>query len=455
VSDSRHTPWADLVGAGEVPDTVRQAIVDRTAHPFIVIDKAGTFRYVGGSMERVLGLPAAEVIGRNMVEFLTPEGIEQAIEVIAEIDAEDRTGAGVPMVFEVIQPDGSTRWAEIGAIPLFDLPDFEGIALRCRLWDGQHCFDEFVTSLLGTDPLSTVLDRLCRSIALSLEAGGAAVHHGFDGTSFASATGHGVPRACLDDEGPWTTTARSGAVIEADVEALPPRLASAATAAGLHVAWTAPVPHSEGLAPAVLTVWRSVPGGMLRGHRQVLDRSLRYVQLALFRNAEHQRLQHLAGHDSLTGVANRAQFRGWLAGALAIGERNLALAFCDLDGFKAINDTYGHTQGDQVLVQVADRLRASLRAGDELARMGGDEFTVLLRNVADAEGANHIVDRLLGALRAPFVVEGDEVTLGMSIGIALAGDGSTADSLLARADEALYAVKRSGGRAALVVGAVP
>ena len=160
------------------------------------------------------------------------------------------------------------------------------------------------------------------------------------------------------------------------------------------------------------------------------------------RNAEHQRLRHLAGHDALTGVANRTQFRDRLAEALAIGERNLAVAFCDLDGFKAVNDTYGHPRGDTVLVEVAERLRTSLRVGDELARMGGDEFTVLVRDVMDPSGADHVVDRLLGALREPFLVDGTQVMLGISIGIALAGPGATADSLLARADEALYTVKR-------------
>jgi diguanylate cyclase (GGDEF)-like protein len=153
-------------------------------------------------------------------------------------------------------------------------------------------------------------------------------------------------------------------------------------------------------------------------------------------------------------VANRTQFRDRLASALAIGERDLAVAFCDLDGFKAVNDTYGHTRGDAVLVEVADRLRSSLRIGDELARMGGDEFTVLLRNVPDPASANHVVDRLIDSLREPFLVEGNEVVLGMSIGIALVGDETAADSLLIRADEALYAVKRGGGGSALVVGAL-
>jgi diguanylate cyclase (GGDEF)-like protein len=216
-----------------------------------------------------------------------------------------------------------------------------------------------------------------------------------------------------------------------------------------------PIPLSQGLAPAVLSVWRAAPGAPLIGHRHVLERSARYVELALVRTAEHQRLRHLAGHDALTGVANRAEFRDRLAHALAIGEEDLAVAFCDLDDFKPINDNYGHRVGDVVLVEMATRLRACLRAGDELARIGGDEFTVLLRNVPDAAAARHVADRLLVAARDPFEVEGDQAKIGLSVGIALSEPGMNADALLERADEALYAVKRAGGAGAHIAEAIP
>jgi len=176
------------------------------------------------------------------------------------------------------------------------------------------------------------------------------------------------------------------------------------------------------------------------------------VSLALVRTAEHQRLEHLAGHDALTGVANRTSFRTRLASALVIGERHVAVAFCDLDGFKPVNDTYGHLAGDDVLVEVAARLRSRLRVGDELARIGGDEFTVLLRNVPDAVVAGQVADRLLQAVEDPFAVPGGEVRVGMSVGVALAGRGVSADDLLSAADAALYACKRSGGGRRAVVG---
>jgi PAS domain S-box-containing protein len=208
-------------GAGSLPAEAFRAIVDNTAHAFVVIDSTGEFRYVGGSVERAIGWPPASLLGRNMVEFLTPEGVELALQTVAEIDATDRTGAGVPMVFQLAQPDGSMRWVEIGAIPLFDVPGVDGIALRLRPWSGQAQFDEFVTSLLADDPLPEVLSRLCRSIATSLDGSGAAVHHGFDGTVFAAATGSGVPPECLAEAGPWVEAAAHGALIEASVDERP------------------------------------------------------------------------------------------------------------------------------------------------------------------------------------------------------------------------------------------
>jgi len=444
-------PASGSPGAGELPLETFKKILDLGAHPLVVIDRTGEVLYAGGTVQDVLGWTAEQLLGRNMIEFLTPDGAQLAVQVVSEIDEEDRTGAGVPMVFEVLRADGTAAWVEVGALPLLDDPAVDGIALRFRPWDSQHSLDRFVAQLLADEPLADVLASLSRAIAAALEAPAAVIHHGFDGEGFAAAVGSDVPDACLVSDGPWRHTAATGEPCELAVDDLPDHIAAAARAAGFRACWTGGVPARDGLAPAVVTVWRAVQGRPLAGHRQVFERARRYVQLALIRTAEHQRLRHLAGHDSLTGVANRAQFRDRLAEALAIGERDLAVAFCDLDGFKAVNDTYGHERGDAVLISVADRLRASLRVGDELARMGGDEFTVLLRNVADAPDAHHVADRLLGALHDPFVVDGEQVTLGLSIGIALAGSGATADSLLRRADEALYSVKRGGGSGALVV----
>src|SRR3954454_9619597 len=444
------TVEATGLGAGDLPADVFKLIVDLTANPFVVIRPDGFVLYAGESVERLLGWKPDQIAGMNIVEFLPADQVELAIEAIAEIDQIDRGGDGVPMVFQIRRADGRLAWVEIGAIPLFDVPGVEDmIVLRERRWDEQYWFDRFVATLLADEPLDDVLAALCRSIGFALEADGVVVHYRFDGNAFAGAAGVGVPVDELAlDVGPWCDAAMSGAPALGHVDpvSLPCAVGAPAVARGFRASWTVPVPLSPGLAPAALSVWRREAGAPLIGHRHMLERCAQYVQLALVRAAEHDRLRHLAGHDALTGVANRSEFRERLAKALAIGEPDVAVAFCDLDDFKPINDNFGHHVGDEVLVAVAERLRACLRTGDELARVGGDEFTVQLRNVPDEQAAHHVADRLLAALKQPFEVEGETAGIGLSVGIALAESGAVADELIERADDALYRVKRAGGR---------
>lgn len=444
-------PSAAAAGGDDLPDGVFRRIVDLTGNPFVIAGPDGTIRYAGASVDTVLGWPPADLVGRNVLDLLPPDQVDVAVAGLAEVSTLNRSADGLPMVFHVLRRDGTTVPVEVAALPVLDLPGGDGIALRLRLWEGEHHFDGFLAAMLDGLPLDTLLGHLCRSIAAATDSAAAAVHHGYDGSAFLATSSWNLPPSLAVGLDLERVAVNAPAVI--DPVALPPAAQQAAADAGLRVCWTTPVPAFPGVAPAVLSVWRRIEGPPLLGHRHVLERSGRYVQLALVRTAEHQRLQHLAGHDALTGVANRAQFRDRLAEALAIGERHLAVAFCDLDRFKPVNDTFGHLAGDAVLVEVADRLRNALRAGDELARLGGDEFTVLLRNVADEASARLVADRLLGAVHGPFVLpSGERVHIGLSVGIALWSEGDTADTLLAQADEALYVSKRTGGGVARVTG---
>ena len=127
------------------------------------------------------------------------------------------------------------------------------------------------------------------------------------------------------------------------------------------------------------------------------------------------------------------------------GADPVAVLFIDLDGFKAVNDAFGHEAGDELLRTAARRLAGPLRADDHLARLGGDEFAVLLRSVTTHEDAAGVADRLLDVVNPPFDHEGHEVRVGASIGIALSDDTTRdADELIRQADQAMYAVKADG-----------
>jgi diguanylate cyclase (GGDEF)-like protein/PAS domain S-box-containing protein len=159
-------------------------------------------------------------------------------------------------------------------------------------------------------------------------------------------------------------------------------------------------------------------------------------------------LTHQAFHDELTGLANRALFIDRVAHALARRERDnttLAVLLADLDDFKTVNDGLGHAAGDSMLKAVAERLAQLVRPGDTTARLGGDEFAMVLVDLPDEESAVHAVERILTVLSQPLVIEGKEMFVGASIGLAFAGDAPvTPAQLLRNADAAMYVVKTDG-----------
>ncbi len=164
---------------------------------------------------------------------------------------------------------------------------------------------------------------------------------------------------------------------------------------------------------------------------------------------EVERIRYRANYDALTGLPNRSLLYDRVLQAIAKAVRSggrLALLFLDLDGFKPVNDRFGHLVGDQVLVAVAERLQACVRDSDTVGRLGGDEFVILLAEMSSAADAPVVSNKVLSAVAAPFEVSGVVITdLGASIGIALyPGDGETVDLLLAAADKAMYAAKRAG-----------
>ncbi len=175
--------------------------------------------------------------------------------------------------------------------------------------------------------------------------------------------------------------------------------------------------------------------------RRVADRT---AELAV----ATRELRRRALHDDLTGLANRAAFWDRLAHRLSLADRRaagFAVLFLDLDDFKTVNDTLGHAAGDQLLVAVAGRITRELRAGDTAARVGGDEFVVLLDEVASSDAALAVAHRLNERLQAPFELGPHTLLATSSIGVTTGPGGfSTTDAIVAAADAAMYEAKRGG-----------
>lgn len=165
--------------------------------------------------------------------------------------------------------------------------------------------------------------------------------------------------------------------------------------------------------------------------------------------AQQQQLELIAHFDPLTGLPNRVLLVDRLRQALQQSRRSLktlAVVFLDLDGFKIINDQFGHQVGDQVLVTIANRFREALRGGDTIARIGGDEFIAVLPELTDAQASLIVLERLLDAAATPFVVEEIELQVSASLGVtfALMASDSDADLLIRQADQAMYQAKLAG-----------
>lgn len=161
-----------------------------------------------------------------------------------------------------------------------------------------------------------------------------------------------------------------------------------------------------------------------------------------------EQLQYQAFHDSLTGLANRALFMDRLGHALTRANRrdvSVAVLFLDLDNFKVINDSLGHEYGDQLLIAVGQRLKHLLRSEDTAARLGGDEFTILLEDITSLSQATRVAERIMAAFRSPFSVEGQELFVTTSVGIALSAAGEQhPQDVLRDADVAMYQAKALG-----------
>lgn len=185
---------------------------------------------------------------------------------------------------------------------------------------------------------------------------------------------------------------------------------------------------------------REGSGGAIRQHGVTMD--------ITERKELEERLGHQAFYDSLTGLPNRTLFaakRGEALDQAARAGTSVALLFLDLDGFKHINDRRGYRTGDQLLIAVGQRIRSMLRARDIVARLGGDEFTVILPNVESLGNAQSVAERIVAELRPPFHVDGQQMFISSSVGIAMSGAGDRADDLLRRSDMAMYGAKQRGG----------
>lgn len=215
------------------------------------------------------------------------------------------------------------------------------------------------------------------------------------------------------------------------------------------VAWLG-LPLSTAAGTVGALILKRGPGDEVWSDREraVLQYAATQIATAIERQQLLARLQHMAQFDALTGLPNRYLLHDRMVGALARAERaggHLSVLFLDLDHFKQVNDTLGHKAGDRLLQEVARRLRDCVRETDTVARIGGDEFVVLLESIHERAHAVQVADKIRAALQQPITIGQHTLQITPSIGAAHFPDhGLTTDQLMAQADDAMYHAKRAG-----------
>ncbi|HSI57482.1 MAG TPA: EAL domain-containing protein [Ideonella sp.] len=320
-----------------------------------------------------------------------------------------------------------------------------------------------VLEMIATSaPLTDILERLTRLIESQLEGiTGSILLLDEDGQHLRHGAGPNLPAAYLQaidgvQIGPTvgscgTAAYRRESVVVADIQADPlwADFRGLAALYGLRSCWSAPILTHDGAVIGTFAMYSSSVRVPTAGDTRMIDLATRIAGIAIERRRAEERIGHMAHHDELTGLPNRALLSDRMTQALALARRSgraVALLFVDLDDFKFVNDSFGHPAGDALLIEVAARLSAAVRGGDTVARLGGDEFVVMLLDLEQAEDAVKVVQKILGALSLPLLIDARSVQVSASIGVSIyPGDGTCGETLLKHADVAMYRAKELGG----------
>ncbi|MGM9321982.1 EAL domain-containing protein [Deinococcus aquaticus] len=455
----------------------REAVVISEAEP--VTGEGPRVVYVNEAFTRMTGYTPEDIIGR------TPRILQGPRSDRATLDRIRANLLSWTPVDEVVQnycKDGKPIWVHLSIVPVANTlgwfthwvsvqRDVTGEVQRERR---DRMRRELLEMAAAGRPVEDLLNGLCHLIRLDLGslivAGWLREDHlltlrasvNSDTDALRTSAQEGVAQVDLRlDGGVCATVVRTGApVIVEDI-----RLESvvmhrgareALLARGLHAMWGLPVLSSRAdEAPlGVFTVFSDTPRTPTQAELAALQDLTGLASLLLERALAQTEMQRLAMYDSLTGLPNRALYLEYLTQALSrsghTGER-LAVGLLDLDRFKVINDTLGHSAGDELLAQVAQRLRSTFRPSDVVARMGGDEFTLILPFGSDQSVFRNGIQKLLKTcFQTPFRVKGQELFVAASLGLAFAPEhGADGETLLSAADLAMYRAKRTGGGVAV------
>jgi len=424
-----------------------------------VVDTEGRFLSVSAASERVFGYRPDEMIGRTAFEMMHPDDREASWAMVKRINSgeasRDHENRYIHKDEHIVHVMWTARWLEKEQVRVGVARD---ITERKRADAMQAALYRISEAAHSIGDLPSLYKRVHEVIGQLVPAENffVALHDpANDQIRFPYYVDRFSPAPAARPLSSGTLSAeviRSGKAMLLTPETIDKVLGDVCAVEGEHcLDWLGVPLISNGIVIGAL-VLQSYSGDVryTDQHKELLQFVSSQVAAAIERKRTHSRLEFLAEYDQLTELSNRALFLNRLNGSLDRARRSesrVAVLYLDMDNFKQVNDTFGHTVGDHLLQEVARRLKECVRDSDTVGRLGGDEFAVLLDSISKPQDAVTVAEKIIAALAAPYMLDGQTLTNAPSLGVALYPDHcQNAEQLVTLADEAMYAAKRTGGR---------
>lgn len=429
--------------------------IDLLLDAVCAVDKQGRFVFVSAACERIFGYSADEMIGQPMIDMVHPADRQRTLDAAREI-----MGGEPKLNFEnrYLRKDGrvvhilwSARWSEDDQLRIAVARD---ITERKQAESRQAALYAISEAAHAAEDLLALFKRIHMIIGEWLPALNFSVAL-YDERCAQLNFPYHVDDHEPQPEQPGTMTGRLCAevirtgqpILLTPDQCTPPAGFEALLTEQNAPCWLGvPLNSQNGTIGALIV--KSIPGGerYTEQDKELLQYVCAQVATAIERKQLHARLQYMAQYDQLTQLPNRELLRDRLKASLQVAREDrgrMALLYVDLDRFKHVNDTHGHAVGDMLLQAVANRLKGCVRETDTVARIGGDEFVVLLHSIRAADDTDIVVEKIRQVLVQPLRLDGHSLNIQPSIGVARYPDHGTEEKQLFRhADEAMYCAKR-------------
>jgi diguanylate cyclase (GGDEF)-like protein len=419
----------------------------------LVIDQHGTISAAYGAAEGLAGHSTTDLVGRHATDFVADEYIADVAEIFLRENPIPVMNTPASFPLDIVGPAGRET---VDVIPRGIIDDRDAGWVVTLIPRSSSSAPLGVIDLMLDDaPIDVIVGALLAHLDSSVDDNAIAAY-ALLRTRHEHLSVLGLSRDALSEalqalidsgnDRVWRAVP-GGSTVEYLTEQLPRALRTVAEQEGMEACQVSTIVLDGELECALVVFVSDRLANGLRGNTAISRREhVRIIMHALRRDIADRKLQTAAHHDALTGLSNRGKFDDVLND---LGSKEATLLFIDLDRFKDVNDRFGHDVGDRVLVEIARRLRVACRPRDVVARIGGDEFAVLLTDIDEATALG-IAERLLAAIGAPFAADLGPVSISASIGLARRTGPTDPYELMQAADRAMLHGKRTG-RARLVV----